>query len=115
VLASASSIYKRQTRPLVREGAQQKQDRKSRGAIIIWSWAPGGELYCHMMEIEKLCERLLAKMETDKEGLMAKLDAKIKTDKEDFMAKLDAVRKADKEEREADRRDLEELMKMTAN
>jgi hypothetical protein len=41
-LARVSSIYKRQTHPLVREGAQQKQDRNSRGAINIWSWAPGG-------------------------------------------------------------------------
>jgi hypothetical protein len=34
-----------------------------------------------MMDMEKLCERLLAKMETHKEDLMAKLDAKRKTTK----------------------------------
>jgi hypothetical protein len=87
-----------------------------------------------MMDRDKLCETLLAKMGTDKEDLMAKLDTKRKTDKEDFlakmeankeelkadkedfMAKLDADRRAVKEEREADRRDLEEWMKMmTAN
>jgi hypothetical protein len=39
-LARASSIYKRQTRPLVREGAPQKQDRNSQIVINIWSWAP---------------------------------------------------------------------------
>jgi hypothetical protein len=37
-LAGASSIYKRQTRPLVREGATQKQDRNCQ-IINIWSWA----------------------------------------------------------------------------
>jgi hypothetical protein len=36
-LARASSIYKRQTRPLVREGAPQKQDRNCQTAINIWS------------------------------------------------------------------------------
>jgi hypothetical protein len=41
-LASASSIYKRQTRPLVREGAPQKQDRNFLTVINIWSWAPDG-------------------------------------------------------------------------
>jgi hypothetical protein len=37
-LARASSIYKRQTRPLIREGAPQKQDRNCQ----YWSWAPDG-------------------------------------------------------------------------
>jgi hypothetical protein len=32
-----SSIYKRQTRPLVREGAPQKQDRNCQRIINIWS------------------------------------------------------------------------------
>jgi hypothetical protein len=41
-LASTSSIYKRQTRPLVREGAPQKQERNCQTIINIWSWAPGG-------------------------------------------------------------------------
>jgi hypothetical protein len=41
-LARASSIYKRQTRPLVREGATQKQDRNCQTIINIWSWAPDG-------------------------------------------------------------------------
>jgi hypothetical protein len=39
-LARASSIYKRQTRPLVREGAPEKQDRNCQRVINIWSWAP---------------------------------------------------------------------------
>jgi hypothetical protein len=34
-LARASSIYKRQTRPLVREGAPQKQDRNCQAVISI--------------------------------------------------------------------------------
>jgi hypothetical protein len=42
VLARASSIYKRQTRPLVREGTPQKQDRNCQIVIYIWSWAPDG-------------------------------------------------------------------------
>jgi hypothetical protein len=41
-LARTSSIYKRQTRPLVREGAPQKQDRNCQRIINIWSWAPNG-------------------------------------------------------------------------
>jgi hypothetical protein len=41
-LARASSIYKRQTRPIVREGAPQKQDRNCQTVINIWSWAPDG-------------------------------------------------------------------------
>jgi hypothetical protein len=42
VLASTSSIYKRQTCPLVREGAPQKQDRNCQTIINIWSWVPDG-------------------------------------------------------------------------
>jgi hypothetical protein len=42
VRAEASSIYKRQTRPLVREGAPQKQDRNYQTVINIWLWAPDG-------------------------------------------------------------------------
>jgi hypothetical protein len=41
-LARASSIYKRQTRPLVREGASRKQDCNCQKVINIWSWAPDG-------------------------------------------------------------------------
>jgi hypothetical protein len=41
-LARDSSIYKRQIRPLVREGAPQKQGRKCQTVINIWSWAPDG-------------------------------------------------------------------------
>jgi hypothetical protein len=41
-LARSSSIYKRQARPLFREGAPQKQDRNSQIVIYIWSWAPDG-------------------------------------------------------------------------
>jgi hypothetical protein len=41
-LARASSIYKIQNRPLVREGAPQKQDRNCQRVINIWSWAPDG-------------------------------------------------------------------------
>jgi hypothetical protein len=36
-LARASSIYKRQTRSLVREGAPQKQDQNCQTIINIWS------------------------------------------------------------------------------
>jgi hypothetical protein len=39
-LTMASSMYKRQTRPLVREGATQRQDRNCRTVINILSWAP---------------------------------------------------------------------------
>jgi hypothetical protein len=39
VLARASSICKRQTRPLVREDAPQNQDRNCQTVINIWSWA----------------------------------------------------------------------------
>jgi hypothetical protein len=42
VAARASSIYIRQIRPLVREGAPQKQDRNCQTVINIWSWAPDG-------------------------------------------------------------------------
>jgi hypothetical protein len=41
-LAKASSIYKRQTHPLVREGEPQKQDRNCQRITNIWSWAPYG-------------------------------------------------------------------------
>jgi hypothetical protein len=41
-LTRTSSIYKRQTRPLVREGAPQKPDRNCQTVINIWSWAPVG-------------------------------------------------------------------------
>jgi hypothetical protein len=41
-LARASSIFKRQTRPLIREGVPQKQDRNCQTVIHIWSWAPDG-------------------------------------------------------------------------
>jgi hypothetical protein len=36
------SIYRRQTRPLVREGAPQKQDHTCHTVINIWSWAQMG-------------------------------------------------------------------------
>jgi hypothetical protein len=41
-LARTSSIYKRQTRPPVREGAPQKEDSNSQTVINIWSWASDG-------------------------------------------------------------------------
>jgi hypothetical protein len=41
-LARTSSIYKRQTRPVVREGAPEKQDRNCQTVINIWSWSPDG-------------------------------------------------------------------------
>jgi hypothetical protein len=41
-LARASSIYKWQTHPLIREGAPQKHDRKCQTVKNIWSWAPDG-------------------------------------------------------------------------
>jgi hypothetical protein len=44
-LARTSSIYKRQTRPLVRESAPQKQDRNGQTVINIRSWAPDGARY----------------------------------------------------------------------
>jgi hypothetical protein len=33
---------KRQTHPLIREGAPQEQDRNCHTVINIWSWAPDG-------------------------------------------------------------------------
>jgi hypothetical protein len=39
VASRASSIYKRQTRPLVREGAPQKQDRNCQ-IVIYWGSTP---------------------------------------------------------------------------
>jgi hypothetical protein len=42
LLARASSIYKRQARPLFWEGAQRKQDCNCQTIINIWSWAPDG-------------------------------------------------------------------------
>jgi hypothetical protein len=45
-LASASSIYKTQTRPLVREGAPQKQDRNCQTVINIWSWLTHRQSQC---------------------------------------------------------------------
>jgi hypothetical protein len=44
-LARASGTYKRQTRPLVREGAPRKQERNCQTEINIWSWAPDGARY----------------------------------------------------------------------
>jgi hypothetical protein len=41
-LARVSTIYKRQTRPLVREGVPWKQDPNCRRLINICSWAPDG-------------------------------------------------------------------------
>jgi hypothetical protein len=41
-LARTSGIYKRQTRPLVREGSSQKQNCNCRRVINIWSGAPDG-------------------------------------------------------------------------
>jgi hypothetical protein len=41
-LARASNIYKRQTRPLVREGAPQNQDRNCQRVINTWSCALDG-------------------------------------------------------------------------
>jgi hypothetical protein len=56
------------------------------------------------MEIEKLFECLLAKMETDKEEMKADR----KTDKEDFMARLDANMKAWQEKADTDMKAWEE-------
>jgi hypothetical protein len=39
-LARASSIYKGQTRPLVREGAQKKKDRNCQTVINMWASTP---------------------------------------------------------------------------
>jgi hypothetical protein len=38
-LGRTNGIYKRQTRPLVREDATEKQDRNCQKVINIWSWA----------------------------------------------------------------------------
>jgi hypothetical protein len=38
----ASSNCKRQTRPLIREGASHQQIRNCLAVIKIWSWAPDG-------------------------------------------------------------------------
>jgi hypothetical protein len=37
-MARTSSLYKKQTRPLVREGASEKQVRNCQRVINIWSW-----------------------------------------------------------------------------
>jgi hypothetical protein len=37
-----SAAFKKQTRPLVREGAPETQDRNCQRVINIWSWAPDG-------------------------------------------------------------------------
>jgi hypothetical protein len=42
LLQTMTLIKDRQTRPLVREGAPQKQDRNCQAVINIWSWAPDG-------------------------------------------------------------------------
>jgi hypothetical protein len=42
-LARTQQHIQRQTHPLVREGARQKQDRDSQTVIHIWSWAPDGD------------------------------------------------------------------------
>jgi hypothetical protein len=39
-LTRTNNVYKRQTRPLVREGALKKQDRNCQRVINIWSCAP---------------------------------------------------------------------------
>jgi hypothetical protein len=41
-LSTASSIYKRHIRPLVREGVPEKLDRNCQRVINIWSWTPDG-------------------------------------------------------------------------
>jgi hypothetical protein len=41
-LVRTSSIHKRQTHPLFREGAPQKQDRNGQTILNFWSWAPDG-------------------------------------------------------------------------
>jgi hypothetical protein len=48
-LARASSIYKRQTRPLVREGAPEKQVRNCQRVINIWSWTPDGARHQYLL------------------------------------------------------------------
>jgi hypothetical protein len=44
-LERTSGTYKRQIRPLVREGAPRKQERNCQTEINIWSWAPDGARY----------------------------------------------------------------------
>jgi hypothetical protein len=44
-LARASCTYKRQSRPLVKEDAQRKQERNCQREINIWSCAPDGVRY----------------------------------------------------------------------
>jgi hypothetical protein len=48
-LPSASTIYKRQTRPLVRESALEKQDLNCQRVINIWSWTPDGARHQHLL------------------------------------------------------------------
>jgi hypothetical protein len=48
-LARASSIYKRQTRLLVREGAPQQCVGNCRRKINIWSWAPDGARHQNLL------------------------------------------------------------------
>jgi hypothetical protein len=66
-----------------------------------------------MMDMEKLCERLLAIMDTNKEDLMAKLDAKLdanqeemkadrNTDREEMLARMDASMKSWRENADAE-------------
>jgi hypothetical protein len=48
-LVRVSSMYKWQTRPLVREGAPQKQARNCQTVISIWSWTPDGARHQDLM------------------------------------------------------------------
>jgi hypothetical protein len=48
-LTRVSIIYKRQTRPLVREGASQKQDRNCQTVINIGSWVSDGARHQDML------------------------------------------------------------------
>jgi hypothetical protein len=50
------AAYIKDTHPLVREGAPQKQDRNSRGAINIWSWAPGGCSIPRLTDRQSQCD-----------------------------------------------------------
>jgi hypothetical protein len=45
----ARSTYKRQTRPLVREGAPKKQDRNCQTVKKIWSSAPDGARHQNLL------------------------------------------------------------------
>jgi hypothetical protein len=49
MLARASSIYKRQTRLLIREVAPEKEDRNCQRVINIWSWAPDRARHQHLL------------------------------------------------------------------